>query len=76
MEKRSDIINHPDHYNGHPSGVECIEIVKHMNFCLGNAVKYIWRSNHKGNKVEDLGKAIWYLNCEIDRLKMEIQNDI
>lgn len=62
-------INHPDYYNSHPSGVECIDITKHMNFCLGNAMKYIWRSNYKGKKIEDLEKAVWYLNCEIERLK-------
>jgi hypothetical protein len=39
-----DDVNKPRHYCGHPSGVECIEVVEHMNFCLGNAMKYIWRA--------------------------------
>lgn len=62
-----DNINHPKHYTSHPSGVECIQITEHMNFCLGNAIKYIWRANDKGG-VEDLKKAIWYLNREINRI--------
>lgn len=58
----------PKHYKEHPSGIECIEITKHMNFCLGNAVKYIWRCGLKGDKVEDLKKARKYLDIEIERL--------
>lgn len=64
----NDAVNHPKHYNTHPSGVECIQIVEHMNFCLGNAIKYIWRAGEKGDTLEDLKKARWYLNREIERL--------
>lgn len=53
-------INHPQHYNSHPSGVEAIDIVQYMGFCLGNAFKYVYRYQHK-NGTEDLKKAIWYL---------------
>lgn len=60
-----DPVSHPPHYTGHPSGVECITVTEHMNFCLGNAVKYIWRADRKGNAVEDLRKARWYLDREI-----------
>jgi len=60
-------INHPAHYNDHPSGIECIEIVRHMSFNLGNAIKYIWRSDLKDNTIEDLKKAIFYLNDEIEK---------
>jgi hypothetical protein len=63
----TDMINHPPHYKAHPSGVECIQITEHMNFCLGNAVKYIWRADHKGNDIEDLKKAEFYLRREIER---------
>lgn len=63
----NDPVNHPAHYTQHPSGIECIEITKHMNFCLGNAVKYIWRADLKHVAIEDLEKAIWYINCEIRR---------
>jgi Protein of unknwon function (DUF3310) len=69
-----DPVNHPDHYTSHPSGVECIEITRHMNFNLGNVVKYVWRSGLKGGKeipVQDLEKAAWYLNDEIKRRKAE-----
>lgn len=63
-----DNVNHPKHYNNHPSGVECIRITEHMNFCLGNAIKYIWRADLKhDNSVEDLRKAVWYIQREIIR---------
>lgn len=63
-----DPVNHPAHYTAHPSGIECIIITEHMNFCLGNAVKYIWRASLKGNAVQDLEKARWYITREIKRL--------
>ncbi len=66
-----DVVNHPPHYTKHKSGVECIQIVEHMNFCLGNSIKYIWRAGEKGDKIEDLKKARWYLDREIQRLEME-----
>lgn len=64
----SDPVNHPKHYTEHPSGVECIQITEHMTFNLGNAVKYIWRADLKGKQVEDLKKAVWYINREIERI--------
>lgn len=65
-----DLVNHPPHYGAHPSGVECITITEHMNFCLGNAVKYIWRAGLKSaSTVEDLRKSVWYIQREIDRLE-------
>jgi hypothetical protein len=65
----TDIVNHPPHYKSHPSGVECIQITEHMNFCRGNAMKYLWRAGEKGNEIEDLKKARWYLDREIARLE-------
>jgi hypothetical protein len=65
----NDMVNHPEHYTSHKSGVEVIEITEHMNFCLGNAVKYIMRSDLKGNQVQDLKKAAWYINREINRIE-------
>lgn len=62
-----DLINHPPHYTGNASGVECITVAEHFNFCLGNALKYIWRADSKGNSIEDLKKARWYLDREIKR---------
>ena len=63
---KHDPVNHPVHYTKHPSGIECIQITEHMGFCLGNAVKYIWRADLK-NGVEDLKKAVWYLQREIQK---------
>jgi hypothetical protein len=63
----SDPVNHPAHYLAHPSGVECIQITEHMSFCVGNAIKYLWRADEKGNALEDLEKAEWYVRREIDR---------
>lgn len=68
----SDNVNHPKHYNNHPSGVECITITEHMNFNLGNVIKYIWRTDHK-NGLEDLKKAKWYLEREIQRLSKPVK---
>lgn len=66
----ADMVNSPPHYNSHPSGIEVIRITEHMNFCLGNAVKYILRSEFKGNRIEDLEKARWYIERELERLKI------
>lgn len=68
-EEAHDPVNRPAHYIGHPSGVECIQITEHMNFCRGNAIKYIWRAGEKGDEVQDLEKAVWYIQREIARLK-------
>lgn len=62
-----DVINHPKHYTNHPSKIECIQVTEHMNFCLGNAVKYIWRADLKADAIEDLRKAAWYIQREIER---------
>lgn len=64
-----DEVDHPKHYKNHPSGIECIQITEHMSFNLGNAIKYIWRSGEKGNQLQDLQKASWYINREIERLQ-------
>ncbi len=67
IQCRADPVNHPKHYNSHPSGVECITVVEHMSFNIGNAVKYLWRADLKGSTIEDLRKSIWYIQREIDR---------
>ena len=61
-----DAVNHPKHYTQHPSGIECIQITRHMGFNLGNAMKYLWRADLK-NGLEDLRKAIWYIEDEIKK---------
>lgn len=61
-----EAVNHPAHYNRHPSGVECITIVEYMTFCSGNAVKYVWRAGEKtSDPTEDLKKARWYVQREL-----------
>ncbi len=67
--QKPDMVNHPPHYKQHPSGVECVDITEHMNFCVGNAIKYAWRAGLKGDAIEDLKKAVWYLQREIVRLE-------
>ena len=70
-------VNHPSHYTSDPSGIECIEITRHRNFNVGNAIKYLWRAGLKheegkadiDKQIEDLSKAVWYINDEINRLK-------
>lgn len=64
----TDMVNHPPHYTSHPSGVECIQITEHMNFCVGNALKYLWRAGLKADALEDLKKAEFYVRREIERL--------
>lgn len=75
-EQKTDNVNHPSHYNSHPSGIECIEIARHHNFNVGNAIKYLWRAGLKSEEgmedtdkqIEDLNKAIWYIQDEIKRI--------
>jgi hypothetical protein len=66
-----DVVNNPPHYTSDPSGVECIQITRHRNFNVGNAIKYLWRAGLKdGNAtVQDLRKAVFYIEDEIKRLE-------
>ncbi len=67
LVEAQDMVNHPRHYTSHPSGVEAIDITEHMNFNMGNAVKYILRCDLKGDALSDLRKSVWYLEREIAR---------
>lgn len=67
----TDNVNSPKHYRSHPSGIEAIQVTEHMGFCLGNAIKYIWRADLKNDAIEDLEKACWYIRREIDKRKKE-----
>lgn len=75
----ADNVNHPKHYTSDPSGVECIQITKYRDFCIGNAMKYLWRAGLKADEgrdqkdktIEDLRKAIWYIQEEIKLLDAE-----
>ena len=83
MEKEN--VNHPKHYNSHPSGVECIDIIRHYDFNIGSAIKYLWRHGLKVTdnrsetemSIEDLKKAVWYIEDEIkmlENVKYKINN--
>jgi hypothetical protein len=65
-----DLVNHPPHYTSDPSGIECIQITRWRNFNIGNAIKYLWRAGLKDDTktIEDLKKAVFYINDEIQRL--------
>lgn len=75
-KNKNNQVNHPKHYTSDPSGIECIDITRHRNFNIGNAIKYLWRAGLKEDKdrklidkqIEDLNKAVWYLVDEIHRL--------
>lgn len=64
----TEAVNHPAHYGGADNPYEAIKVIEawHLGFCLGNAVKYISRAGKKGDALEDLKKAAWYLQREID----------
>ena len=62
----NDPVNSPNHYTRSHPGMECIELTADTSFCLGNAIKYLWRYHSKGRPVEDLEKARWYLCHVID----------
>lgn len=74
---KEDKVNHPNWYTSHPSGIECINITEHYDFCIGNAIKYLWRSGLKQEEgydniekeIEDLKKSIWYINRKIKHLE-------
>lgn len=77
-----DRVDHPIHYTSHPSGVECIDIAKHHDFCVGNAIKYLWRAglkteqglDMKAKQAEDLRKAIWYISKKLDMIMEEMSD--
>ena len=77
MEKNTKDRINPDYYKSHPSGVQCIDITRHYCFSIGNAIKYLWRAGLKTEEgiqdrekeIEDLRKAIWYINDRIEQLK-------
>ena len=75
MDEVNKNVSHPSHYN---QGIEAIDIIESwdLNFSLGNAIKYILRSPYKGKQIEDLEKARWYIDREIERLKKERDRDI
>lgn len=79
----SDSVNHPKYYNSHPSGIECITIARHYCFSIGNAIKYLWRAGLKQEEgiadrekeIQDLEKAVWYINDRIQQLRQTTNNN-
>lgn len=84
-DKELDMINHPPHYTWlkDKCGIEVIDITRHMDFCLGNAIKYILRAGHKKDaslsdnqkEIEDLKKAIFYIKDRIKQLGGDMKDD-
>ena len=70
-QANNDPVQRPEHYTFLPNGIECIDVAENFSFCAGNALKYIWRHRHKGEPIEDLEKAVFYLKREIARLSKE-----
>lgn len=75
----TDEVEHPAHYNSHPSGIECITVARWHSFNIGNVLKYLWRAGlkGKGTKIQDLLKAREYLNFEIEleQEKEKVKNE-
>jgi len=66
-----DPVHHPAHYTSHPCGLEIIDITKHHGFLTGNILKYVFRHKLKGQPIQDLKKARWYIDKAISELEKE-----
>ena len=66
MGLSADNVNHPKHYTSDECGVEAIELTSLLPNCIGNALKYVWRCGKKDDSVQELKKALWYVNYSID----------
>lgn len=74
---KKDNVEHPSWYTSHPSGIECIDIARYYPFAIGNAFKYLWRAGLKKDstmqdrekEIEDLRKAVWYIQDRINELQ-------
>lgn len=62
---KKEQINHPSHYNSHPSKIECIEMIRRFDFNLGSSFKYLYRRDEKENLIQDIKKALWYVQDEL-----------
>ena len=78
MSKNYEHVNHPNHYGGKENPYEAIKVIDawELGFSLGNTVKYISRAGKKGTdkELQDLRKALWYLQHHIEQLENEIKN--
>jgi hypothetical protein len=75
VKEMADSVNHPEHYGGVDNPYEAIKVVEAwaLNFNLGNTLKYISRAGKKGDLLEDLKKARWYLDREIGLLEKHLR---
>ena len=64
-----DSVDHPDHYTWHPTGIECIEVIEEFPHNIAAAMGYCWRHQRKGRPIEDLRKAVWHIQREIQRIE-------
>lgn len=75
MSDKKEVVNHPIHYNSHPSNIEAIDVCETMGFNLGNSFKYLYRRNFKKESpIEDIEKAIWYIKKEIQKRNKKSKN--
>lgn len=68
-----EYVEHPKHYNDHPKGIECIDVIEDMTHNVGAAMKYLWRAGLKpgADTDQDLAKAVWYIERERQRLAQQ-----
>lgn len=67
----SEQVNHPKHYNEHPKGIECIDVIEDFDLLIGTSIKYLWRAGLKSEdtEIQDLKKAIWYIERKIKKME-------
>lgn len=82
MTDEVDMVNHPPHYNSSSAvcsrcgtTIECIDVVRHLPFNIGSAMKYLWRHRWKGDQIMDLQKALFYIKDEIHKINIETLNN-
>ena len=81
VNEKYEKVNHPKHYNSHPSGVECVDIIKYMDTPTGNVIKYLWRLGLKPEEgytqfekdLEDAEKARWWIDIKIGMIKEQLE---
>ena len=76
VSKDNSVVSHPKHYVSDPCGVEAIEITSLLPACISNATKYIWREGKKDSSLQELEKALWYINYSIDNELPSTVNDL
>lgn len=73
-EQPKEMVNHPDHYTWHPTGIECVEVIEEFPANIAMGMRYLWRAEHKGKKIQDLRKAIQCIEFEIERAERKLKD--